>query len=648
MKNKALGVCYYPEQWNPKFWEDDAKRMREVGISVVRIGEFAWSRIEPKKNLFEFEWLDEIINILAGEGHKIVLCTPTATPPKWLVDSMPDMIAVTEDGQPRKFGSRRHYCLSHEGYKKECRRIATKLAQRYGKNQHIIAWQVDNEYGCHDTTLSYSNAAKNGFQKWLKQKYKTTKKLNEEWGNVFWSMEVSRFNQVELPNQTVTEANPAHRLDFYRYSSEQTKLFNLNQVKILKKYTQHDVIHNFMGKITDFDHFDVANDLDIVAWDSYPLGFVERYANKKNKNKYMRTGHPDFQAFHHDLYRACGQGRWWVMEQQPGPVNWADWNPEPVNGMVRAWTHEAFAHGAEVVSYFRWRQPHFAQEQMHTALNRPNNTPDVAMDEVKQVAQEIKKIPKVNKNVSAEVAIVFDYPSIWASNIQPHAKDYDGFNVVFDLYKNLRKLGVSIDFISQKMNPNKYKLIIAPNLIILDDTFVKNLKKYKGQIIFGARTGSRTTNHQIPQNLPPGKLQELIPIRVLRVESIRPGETTNTKNNGSGNMWLEQLEMQKGVKTLIKSTDNKPLLVGYKGIKYLTTCPDDKMLQVILKNVTRESNTKTYPTGENFRIRDNGNIRTIINYGKKSSAKHLIKKNDKIIAGKIIMECGDVTIVQKK
>ena len=426
-----LGVCYYPEHWPREMWERDAADMAAAGITRVRIAEFAWSRIEPARDRFAFGWLDEAIAVLGRAGLGVIMCTPTATPPKWLVDAMPDIVPVDEDGRPRGWGSRRHYDFSHEGYLAEAKRITEIVAERYGGNEHVVAWQTDNEYSCHDTTLSWSVAARDGFRDWLAQKYQSPDALNRAWGSVFWSMEVASFSEVELPNLTVTEANPAHRLDFRRYASAKVAAFNRAQVEIIRRHSPgRDVTHNFMGMEFGFDHFDVGADLDFATWDSYPLGFLERRAQEGAvdapwRNWYLRAGDPDFQAFHHDLYRACGNGRWGVMEQQPGPVNWAPWNPAPHPGMVRAWTHEAFAHGAELVSYFRWRQAPFAQEQFHTGLHRPDGSPDAALGEVRQVAAELALL-KTEGDVPT-VALVFDYVSHWAVEIQPQGRDFDPF-----------------------------------------------------------------------------------------------------------------------------------------------------------------------------------------------------------------------------
>ena len=273
-----LGVCYYPEHWPEAQWADDAALMVQTGISRVRVGEFAWSRIEPEPGRYDWGWLDRAVEVLASAGLGIILGTPTATPPKWLVDAMPDMVPLDQQGRPRGFGSRRHYCFSHSGYRAEAVRIARAVAARYGQQPAVVAWQTDNEYGCHDSVISYSYAAKEAFRIWLEARYGTIEVLNQAWGNVFWSMEYRSFAEVDLPNLTVTEASPAHWLAFRRFSSDQVAAFNRAQVEVLRELSPgRDVMHNFMGFFTQFDHHDVAADIDVAGWDSYPLGFLDSF-----------------------------------------------------------------------------------------------------------------------------------------------------------------------------------------------------------------------------------------------------------------------------------------------------------------------------------------------------------------------------------
>ncbi len=250
-----LGVCYYPEHWDETIWADDARRMAEMGIGFVRIGEFAWSRLGPTRGHYDFGWLDRAINVLGKAGLKIVLGTPTATPPKWLMDEHPEIAPVDEQGRPRGFGSRRHYSFSSETYAKESAIIVEALAKRYGNHGAVAGWQTDNEYGCHNTVLSWGVEDLKAFRNWLRKKYQTTDQMNEAWGNVFWSMELNSFDEVSLPNLAVTETNPAARLDFWRCQSDHVSAYNKMQCNIIRKHSPGRFItHNFMGFFNEFDH----------------------------------------------------------------------------------------------------------------------------------------------------------------------------------------------------------------------------------------------------------------------------------------------------------------------------------------------------------------------------------------------------------
>jgi len=492
--NRSLGVCYYPEHWPVETWAKDAAQMVEAGLKWVRIGEFAWARIEPQPDVFTWEWLDRAVETLAKAGLKIIMGTPSATPPRWMLDKHPDMLAVDAEGRSRKFGSRRHYDFSHIGYRKEAARIAKLMGERYGDHPDVEAWQIDNEYDCHDTTLSYSDAARKGFQDWLAQRYQSTDALNRAWGNVFWSMDYDTFDQIDLPNLTVTEPNPSHVLAFRRYSSDQVVAFNKAQVDVLRPLTDAPLIHNYMGRITSFDHWKVGKDLDIASWDSYPIGFLSDRleGTPEEKQRFLRQGHPDMQAFHHDLYRGVGKGRLWVMEQQPGPVNWAPYNPAPLPGMARLWAWEAFAHGAETVCYFRWRQAPFAQEQQHAGLLRPDSEPAPALAECKQTFNEISELTAVNSG-KAPVALIFDYDSAFAWDTQPQGADFEAFRLAFAAYRALRSLGLSVDILPPYISDlSAYKLVLAPGILKLSDPLRAALTKGDTLALIGPRTDVKT------------------------------------------------------------------------------------------------------------------------------------------------------------
>ncbi len=609
---RTLGVCYYPEHWPEDQWTTDAAQMVAAGLSWVRIGEFGWSRMEAAPGTFTWDWLDRAIAVLGDAGLQVILGTPTATPPRWMIDKYPDMLAMDADGRPRKFGSRRHYDFSHLGYRDECKRIARLMGERYGKNPHIAAWQIDNEYDCHETTLSYSDAARTGFQDWLAQKYQSTDALNRAWGNVFWSMDYDSFDQIDLPNLTVTEPNHPHQLAFRRYSSDQVVAFNKVQADELRRHTDAPLIHNYMGRITAFDHWKVGADLDIASWDSYPIGFLSDRleGSPAFKQAFLRQGHPDNQAFHHDLYRAVGKGRMWVMEQQPGPVNWAPYNPAPLAGMARLWAWEAFAHGAETVCYFRWRQAPFAQEQMHAGLLRPDSTPAPALAETRQIADEFASLGDVG-TAKAQVALVFDYESAWAWDTQPQGADFEMFRLAFAAYCALRRAGLSIDILPPDTSDlSGYKLVLAPGIMTLSDNMRTALTSFEGTALIGPRTDTKTSELAIP--VPMGPLLPELDVTVVLTESMPPDDKIKLQGGGRFVHWFEHLEGTAPVHLTTKA--GQPAIMGGDHIRYLAGWPDDATFDSIIGGLCDALELETLSLPEGLRIRDTDTHRFVFNY----------------------------------
>lgn len=608
-----LGVCYYPEHWPEAMWVDDAQRMVEAGLTRVRIGEFAWGRIEPEPGRYDWGWLDRAIDVLHRAGLSVILGTPTATPPKWLMDQMPDMVAIDGHGQPRGFGSRRHYCFSHTGYRAEAVRITRAVAERYGDHPAIVAWQTDNEYGCHDTVVSFSSAAQAGFRVWLAGQYATITALNEAWGNVFWSMEYRAFDEIDLPYLTVTEANPAHWLAFRRFSSDQVAAFNRAQVDLVRTLSPgRDIVHNFMGFFTEFDHHKVAADLDVVGWDSYPLGFLDSFRfSEADKLAYARQGHPDIAAFHHDLYRGCAKdGRWWVLEQQPGPVNWAKYNPAPLPGMVRLWTLEAVAHGAELVSYFRWRQFPKGQEQLHAALLRPDSAPAPALAEVSKVSGELAALGAAGPPPRS-VALVFAYDADWVTGIQPQGAGLSALWAAFDCYSGLRRLGLDIDIVPPSASLEGYALCVIPCLPIVPPELVTALEGFEGEIVIGPRSGSRDRDFAIPADLPPGGLQAIFPAKVTRVESLRPG-LAHAGEGWAISHWIEHLETS--AEAELVADDGSVACWRHGRVRYLCAWPTPDIAAIVLERAARAAGLAIRHMPDGLRVRRAGKRIYAFNY----------------------------------
>ncbi|MGB3689063.1 MAG: beta-galactosidase [Jannaschia helgolandensis] len=605
---RTLGTCYYPEHWPRTQWPDDARRMADLGLTWVRIGEFAWSLLEPSFGDYRWDWLDRAVDVLTDAGLSVVLGTPSATPPRWMLDRHPDMLAHDIEGRPRGFGSRRHYCFSHDGYRDDAARMAGQMAERYG--DRIAAWQIDNEYGCHDTTVSYSPAARDAFRIWLKDRYGTVRNLNDAWGNIFWSMHYDSFDQIGLPNLTVTEPNPAHALAFRRFSSDQVIRWNAAQADAIRAHSDAPVSHNYMGRVTDFDHFETGRQMEIATWDSYPLGFLLDRVPGGDTAAFLRQGDPDFQAFHHDLYRSVGTGRWWIMEQQPGPVNWAPWNPAPLPGMVRLWSWEAFAHGAEAVCWFRWRQFPQAQEQQHAGLLRPDSSEAPGFAEAAQVARELADAPDVVP-AQAPVALIFDYVSQWAWEVQPQGVGFDHFTLCFEMYRALRSLGLSVDILPpDTASLDGYALTLVPGLLAIGDPLRAAIDAAEGLVVTGPRTDLKTPELAIPVPMGPD-LPGLAAMSTME-ETFPPFAERHLWNGGKVTLWLEHLETSAQV--VEATTDGVPVLIRSGKRLHLAGWPDLSAARRILRDLAHEAGLDVRDLPDGLRIRDTGNERFVFNY----------------------------------
>lgn len=599
-------------------WASDAQRMVKLGLTYVRIGEFAWSRIEPEPGVFDWGWLDRAVETLGNAGLKIILGTPTATPPKWLIDKYPDILPCDAYGLPRTFGSRRHYSFSSKTYQRESARIVEAMAKRYGVHPNIVMWQTDNEYGCHDTVESNDPDARAAFQDWLAKRYRSVDVLNKAWGCVFWSQEYRSFDEVDPPLATVTEPNPSHVLDWRRFSSDQVAAYNAMQIELIQKHAPgRDITHNFMGHFTEFDHYPVGDQIDISTWDSYPLGFLEEaWWDRETKIKYARTGHPDFAAFHHDLYRGMSSQRWGVMEQQPGPVNWARFNPAPLDGMVKLWTLEAAAHGAEFVSYFRWRQAPFAQEQMHAGLNRPDNKPDQASIEATEALKVLDVIGDIAFEQS-DAALVFDYEAMWLFETHPQGRSFKYDQLVFQFYSAMRRLGLNVDIIGPGASLDGYKLIAVPSLPIISDELANKFEAAAAQLVFGPRSGSKTETLQIPAQLAPGPLKPLLNLTVERVESLGPG-VRHSGQTSLGDAFVVQNWMEH-VSGMAEPADpydgGRRATYQSKSATYLSVWPDENLLKSVVSNAAERAGLGLLNLPEGLRVRCNRDLSFAFNYG---------------------------------
>lgn len=572
-----LGVCYYPEHWPQERWPVDARLMRQAGLSLVRIADFAWAVMEPREGEFSWDWLDQAIEVLAAEGLRIVLCTPTASPPPWLCRADPDILPVDAQGRRRRYGSRRHYCPNSLPYRQHTQRIVTAMASRYGNHPAVLGWQVDNEFGCHDTARCYCEACASSFRAWLKAKYGTMAALNDAWGSIFWSQVYNDWSEIEPPNLTVAEPNPSHVLDYFRFSSDSYLAYQQLQISILRSQISEaqTITTNFMSQFSDLDYYDLAAPLDFVSTSSYPTGHAESRSSLYMPSAVQPVfaydvGDPYLTSLGHALMRDFKLQRpFWIMEQQCGNVNWAAYNTGIRPGTVRLWTWHALASGAEAVIYFRWRAGLFAQEQFHSGLLHHDASLAVgytdlqAMQAERSLMAEIALAPH-----QAQVALLLDYDSLWAIRLQPHHRDFEFMRHLFVYYRALQRLGLPADIVSVDADLSSYKLVIAPTAFLATEQLAASLKAYAeagGTLLFGVRAGFKTMDNQVTGQPLPGHFRSLTGLTVWDWHSLPQGVSYDLSStipglNGPATLWAEALAPDSPASS---SSDPKPQVLAH-------------------------------------------------------------------------------------
>ena len=594
-----IGVDYYPEHWPRDRWETDARMMREAGISVVRLVEFSWSELEPSGGQYTFEWLDSAIAVLEQHGISVVMSTPTATPPKWLVDRNPDILPIDRHGNTRNFGSRRHYCPNNPSYIAETAKIVEVLARRYGSHPAVESWQIDNEFGNENSNFCFCLYCATAFRLWLRDKYETIDELNRRWGTVFWSQRYASFDEVDLPSAPQCEdscaqthgLNPSLMLDFNRFNSDSIIRYQNEQIAVLKKYTLAPVTTNMMGTYAGINYYKMAEKLDFTSWDNYI-------------NTQWGRGEAHVTALGHALTRSLKpQVPMWVMEQQSGPCGWAKMGDMPKPGQLRLWTWQAIAGGADTVVYFRWRPALFGTEQYWYGILNHDGCETRRYREIAQTGREIADLTQKCGPLaySAEAAIIRDYESLWSHRIHSHAEDFSADGSMKSMYKALHSRGINAMFLSPECDPMAYKIVFAPAWILADESMAQRMEEYVnqgGRLVLTYRSGVKTTDNTMHPMPVPGVFAGLAGAVAEEFDPMggRTVPVSSAFGSGEARIWCDVLEpatartlaMYTGEYYAGKSavTENR---VG-KGFVYYIGCElDDKTLQSVIDYAVRSA-----------------------------------------------------------
>src|SRR6267142_2180596 len=510
----CFGVCYYPEQWPEGYWEEDARRMQECGVNTVRMGEFGWALMEPREGHCDFSLFDRAIDTLARHGIKTIFGTPTATPPKWLTHKYPEVLYVFETGRPANDQSRRQYCYNSQTYRRLSRKIVEALASHYRNNTNIIGWQIDNELN-NENPECFSENCRAAFRVWLRQKYGTLDELNTRWGTVFWSQTYSDWAQIDLPLPTPAWHNPALMLDFKRFISASATDYLNEQVEILRRYRPNDFLtHN--GVFKNINYYDFSRGLDLYAFDNYPtFSDSPRYSTGATLT--------EVRGFN---------GRMMIMEQLTGPAGQTYMLRAPRPGETRLWAMQAVAHGAEGMLHFRWRSARRGAEEYWYGVLDHDNVPRARFEDFKQEGRDMQKIgPQiVGSKVISDIAIIKDFQAGWVFDHQYLTKEINVGAVYNALFQAASEQRLNIDIVSPSAELSSYKIVFAPQMVLMDDQLVGRLRRFVeqgGVLIMSAHSAIKDQDNAFTASTIPIGLTNVFGVELDSFQTYQPPSATN-------------------------------------------------------------------------------------------------------------------------
>lgn len=498
----SLGVCYYPEQWEESLWENDLNRMLEMGIKTVRVAEFAWNVFEPHDGEFTFDLFDRFLALAEKTGMKVIFGTPTATPPAWLTHKHPEVLNADINGVLLRHGSRRHYNYNSPVYREYCARIVEKLAEHYGDSPVIVGWQIDNELNA-EANRFYSEADSVAFRAFVREKYHTLDELNRAWGTRFWNQTYTDWEEVFVPRRTSNNAiNPHLMLDYLRFISESVIGFVKLQADILRGHIKNGAYITTNGMFPDVDNHKMTSEqLDFYMYDSYPN--FSYGTDGRGKYDYG-DWYPDRNVSRDLTVVRSISPNFGIMEQQSGANSWNIWglSPSPKPGQMTLWAMQSIAHGADYVSFFRYRTATVGTEIYWHGILNYDNRDNRKTDEVRSLAKLADKLePVTGTRYRAEFGILRDYDNIfdsetdqWHSSVEWESAD--------GLFRAAELTHTPFDFvyINEHTDVEKlvaYPVLFYPHALILTEKTASLLEEYVrrgGKLVLACRTGYKDEN----------------------------------------------------------------------------------------------------------------------------------------------------------
>lgn len=525
----GLGVCYYPEHWEEKDWGTDLDRMLKAGLKTVRIAEFAWNLIEPAEGVYTYEFFDRFLDLAYKKGMQVIFCTPTATPPAWLTRKYPEVLNADIDGHLIFHGSRRHYNYNSPVYRRLSANIVEKSASHYASHPAIVGWQLDNELNC-ENDVFYSESDTIAFRKFLKQKYGTLEILNQTWGTIFWNQTYTDWEEVHLPRRTNNKAvNPHLQLDYYRFISDSVCNFAKMQADIIRKYKKPGdfITHNGIFAHIDYQRMK-RESLDVMMYDSYPdfaYSLDDYDADDLMKDRKWSHNLTEVRAI---------SPNFGIMEQQSGANGWNGRMeaPTPRPGQITLWTLQSIAHGADYISYFRWRTATFGTEIYWHGILDYSGRDNRRLREITEISEKAVRLQEAAESkYMAKTAVLMDYDNIWDAELDNWHRRVDTVSRQ-SLFYAAQLLHVPLDYIYMDKNPSleellRYEVLFYPHAVILKKEYMQLLEAYVeagGKLIMGCRTGYKKESGQCVREYLPGLAAKLTGTDIPEYSLVPPDE----------------------------------------------------------------------------------------------------------------------------
>ena len=529
-KEMVLGTCYYPEHWPENLWEEDLERMLECGIQVIRIAEFAWSKVEPYEGVFTYEFFDRFLDLAREKGMKVIFCTPTATPPAWLTEKYPEVLNGTIDGVLFRHGGRRHYNYNSPVYQEKTRIITEAFASHYGPHPAVIGWQIDNELNCERDEF-YSESDTAAFRVFLQKKYGSLDKLNEAWGTTFWNQTYTDWKEVHIPRTTPSNnTNPHEVLDYTRFISDSACRYAKLQSDIIRKYVKPGDFITTNGLFSNLDNQRMDGEsLDFIMYDSYPnFAFT-----KENYEKFSATLQDRMWSRNLTEVRAVSPN-FGIMEQQSGANGWNNRMaaPTPKPGQMTLWTMQSAAHGADYVSYFRWRTCTMGTEIYWHGILDYSGRENRRLREIREIHRKFQAISEAaGSRYEARTAVLKDYDNIWDAQLDIWHGDVDRLSQQ-SLFLAAQKSHTPMDYVYLREDTTaedlkKYQVIFYPHPVIVNPQRAAILEEYVeagGCLVLGCRSGYKDMTGKCVMDRLPGLLAKMSGTDIPEYTRVNPDD----------------------------------------------------------------------------------------------------------------------------